>query len=314
MLPPRPRPLLPGSRIAVVAPASPPRDPARLRAGIAHLERLGYAVEVGRSAFEPHGYLCGSDAERLEELNGYLRRDDVDALFCVRGGYGTLRLLPGVDYEAARAHPKLLVGYSDITGLHLALLARAGLPGLSGPMVAVEWGESDPASERLFWELAQGGTPGPLLGPGAEALVPLRPGEAEGLLVGGNLTLLTRLIGTPYLPELEGAILFLEEVGEQPYRIDGLLAQLRLAGHLDRLGGLVIGGITEAEPEPGRPSLTIDEVIGDYVRTLPCPVASGLVYGHFPVKNTLPVGVRGRLSVSSARAELHVLEPVVATP
>lgn len=308
----KPAPLHPGDTIGVIAPASTPKEPAKLDAGIAYLRKLGYRVEVAREAFAPHGYLCGTDAERAEEFNGFLRRPDVRALFCVRGGYGTLRLLPHLDYEAARRHPKLVVGYSDITALHLALYHRAGLPGVSGPMVAVEWHEPDAASERLFWELVQGATADPLTGPGGEALTPVRPGTTEGVLLGGNLSLVARLIGTPYLPPLDGAILFLEEVGEEPYRIDGLLAHLQLAGVLERLGGVVLGGFTEAEPRGNGPTLTMDEVFDHYFGQLPCPVARGLVYGHFPVKNTLPVGVQARLSVSSDAATLALLEPVVA--
>ena len=249
----KPPPLRPGDAIAAVAPASAPVSPDRLARGVAYLERLGYRVEVGRLGEGPQGYLAASDAARLRELNGALRRPDVQAIFCVRGGYGTLRLLPDVDYAAVRRHPKLVVGYSDVTALHLALYHKAGVTGLSGPMVGVEWGALDAASERLFWDLARGAAPRPLLGPGGEALQPVRPGTAEGVLLGGNLTLVTRLIGTPYLPDLMGALLFLEDVGEAPYRIDGLLAQLKLAGILDRLGGLVLGGFTEGDP-PARTS------------------------------------------------------------
>jgi muramoyltetrapeptide carboxypeptidase len=308
----RPLPLRPGQTIAVVAPASAPRDVHKLLGGILHLKDRGFDVEVGRAAYAPHGYLCGTDAERLDEFNAFLRRPDVAALFCVRGGYGALRLLPHLDYAAARRHPKLLVGYSDITALHLALYQHAGWTGLSGPMVAVEWDALGEQTERLFWELAHGGTPGPLLGPGGETLQPVRTGSAEGVLLGGNLSMVTRLVGTPYLPDLEGALLFVEDVGEAPYRIDALFAQLRLAGLLDRLGGLVLGAFTEATPLPDRPSLTVEEVLDDYVGSLPYPVASGLVYGHFPVKNTLPIGVRARLKVTSHAATLSLLEPVVA--
>ena len=305
----KPAALRPGDTIAVVAPASAPASPDLLERGIAYLEGLGYQVDAGRPD-APQGYLAASDASRLDSFNAALRRPDVKAIFCVRGGYGALRLLPEIDYAAARRHPKLVVGYSDVTALHLALYAKADLPGLSGPMVAVEWGALDAASERLFWELMEGATPQPLLGPGGEALQPIRSGTAEGVLLGGNLTLLTRLIGTPYLPDLSGALLFLEEVGEAPYRIDGLLAQLKLAGILDRLGGLIFGGFTESDPQPGRPSLPLDDVLGHYTRDLSCPVAKGLVYGHFPVKSTLPIGVQARLEVDVRTAALSVLEPV----
>ncbi|MFB3132342.1 MAG: LD-carboxypeptidase, partial [Rhodothermales bacterium] len=239
--------LKPGDTVAVVAPASPPKKPGQLESGVARLEALGYRVELGRESLTPRGYLAGPDAERLDEFNRYLRRDDVKALFCVRGGYGTMRLLPHLDYEAARRHPKLLVGYSDITALHLALYHKARWRGLSGPLV-VEWGEIDEATVRPFQALVRGETPQPLLGPNGEALKPMRPGAAEGVLLGGNLTMIVRLLGTPYLPPLDGALLFLEDVGEQPYRIDALLAQLKLAGLLDRLGGLIRGAFTAWQP------------------------------------------------------------------
>ena len=304
----KPPALHPGDRIAVIAPASPPKDPSHLEAGIATLRQRGYEVETSRP-FTSHGYLCGTDEVRLNELNGFLQRTDVKALFCARGGFGSMRLLPHIDYEAARAHPKLLIGYSDITALHMALYKRALLPGLSGPMVAVEWKDPDPDTERLFWQLACGETPQPLLGPGDEALQPVRPGTAEGTLLGGNLSMIQRLIGTPYLPSLEGALLFIEEIGEQPYQLDALFAQLRMAGLLDKLGGLLLGSFTDWQPSHDRPTLSPDEVIDDYTRDAPFPVARGLIYGHFPVKSTLPVGVRARLEVSRRDAALSILEP-----
>lgn len=284
---------------------------SRFRAGIDQLSQRGYEVEVGRPSYERRGYLCGRDADRLEEINRYLRRPDVKMLIAARGGYGTLRLLPDLDYEAARANPKLIVGYSDITALHLALYRRAGLPGISGPMIAVEWHDPDRNSEALFWDLVRGATPDPLFGPGGEELEPLCEGTAEGVLLGGNLAMIVRLLGTPYLPSLKGAILFAEDVGEEPYRIDAMLAQMRLAGVLDELGGLILGGFTEWEPEEGTPTLSIEQVFEDYLSDVGFPVARGLIYGHFPVKNSIPVGVRARLQVTSDFARLGLLEPVV---
>lgn len=302
--------LEPGARLGIVAPGSPPRDPDQLKRGLATLRKRGYKLVLARS-FEPYGYLCGSDAVRLREFNDFLRRDDIDGLVCVRGGFGALRLLPHLDYEAVRAHPKLLVGYSDVTALHLALYHRAGVAGLSGPMVAVEWPEPHPSSEELFWAMARGAAPQPLVGPDDERLQPVRPGTHEGVLLGGNLSMIVRLIGTPFLPPLAGTILFLEEIGEQPYRIDALFAQLKLSGVLEELGGLVLGAFTEWEPEDDRPTLTPDEVLDHYTADLDLPVARGLVYGHFPAKNSLPIGVRARLSVDEETASLDILEPVV---
>ncbi len=307
----KPSPLTPGDTVAVLAPSSPPKKPGQIEAGIARLESLGYRVERGRPRLTPRGYLAGPDAERLDEFNRYLRRDDVKALFCVRGGYGALRLLPHLDYAAARQHPKLLVGYSDVTALHLALYKNAGWRGLSGPLV-VEWGDLDAESVAQFQAMVQGRAPQSLTGPRGERLTALRSGTAEGVLLGGNLTMLVRLLGTPYLPPLDGALLFLEDVGEQPYRIDALLAQLKLAGILDRLGGLILGAFTAWQPDHDRPTLTPAEVFFDYLHDAPYPVATGLVYGHFTNKSTIPVGVRARLEVTEDNAAFSTLEPVVA--
>jgi muramoyltetrapeptide carboxypeptidase len=242
-------------------------------------------------------------------MNALFARDDLDAIVCVRGGYGVLRILDALDFDALAAHPKLIVGYSDITALHLAAWTRAEVPGLSAAMAAPDWPTLDPASEQQFWDLASGAHPWEVTGPGGEALVPLQGGEVEGTLLGGNLSLISALLGTPFLPDLTGAILFVEDVGEPPYRIDGLLARLRLAGVLGQLGGLVFGAFTGGEPPKDRPSLTMDEVIGHYAQFVDGPVARGLVYGHFARKTPMPVGVRARLLVSE-EAHLTTLTPL----
>ncbi|CAM3302101.1 S66 peptidase family protein [Rhodothermus bifroesti] len=306
-----PRPLKAGARVAVVAPASPPQNVQALEVGIARLEKAGLQIERGRTLTAQRGYLAGSDVLRAEELNHYFRRPDIHAIFCARGGYGCLRLLPLLDYEAAIRMPKLIIGYSDITALQLAVLAQAGVPGLSGPMVAVDWPVLDTETEARFWELAQGATPDPLPLVGSAKLHVLRPGDAKGPLVGGTLSVLVRLLGTPYLPDLTGSILFLEDVGEAPYRIDGMLAQLRLAGVLDRLAGVVLGQFTKSDPVSETPSLTLGEVLEDYFGQASYPVVVGFPYGHQPQKNTLPIGTQACLQAHGDTATLRLLEPVV---
>ncbi len=308
---PLPRPLAPTGRVAVVAPASPALDPADAEAGLAALRARGLAVEAVETT--PAGYLAGTDADRARALNRALRRDDLDAVVCLRGGYGLLRILDRIDYAAARARPKLIVGYSDITALHLALWKEARLPGVSGPMVASDWAPGpDAETEADFWRVVGGASDYDVVGPGGEALSCLRGGEAEGTLLGGNLALTCALLGTPYLPELDGAILFVEDVGEAPYRIDGMLARLRLAGVLERLGGLVFGLFTDADVPPGRATFSVGEVLAHYARFVDGPVATGLVYGHVPRKVTMPVGVRARLAASASGTSLRVLEPVAS--
>ena len=310
---PLPAPLLPSGRVAVAAPSSAALDAADVRAGLAALRARGLTVEEAfRVEGGAVGYLAGADGARADALNALLGRRDLDAVVCLRGGYGLLRILDHVDYDAARAARPLVVGYSDVTALHLALWARAGLPGISGPMVAPDWPHLDAETEADFWRVAGGAAGYDVAGPGGERLAGLKDGEAEGVLLGGNLALTAALLGTPYLPALDGAVLFLEDVGEPPYRIDGLLARLRLAGVLERLGGLVFGLFTGAEPAPDRPSLALDDVLAHYARFVGGPVARDLVYGHVPRKATVPVGVRARLTVGGGAAALTVLDPVAA--
>lgn len=309
---PLPPPLLRDGSVAVVAPASAPPDPDAYRAGLAALRERGLHVEAPET-IRPFGYLAGPDAVRLEALNAALARPDLDAIFCARGGYGVLRLLPDVDYDAAAAHPKLLIGYSDITALQLALYARAGVPSLSGPMVAPDWPHMDDEQEAWFWALAGGEAPFTVSNPGGALTGGLQEGSAEGVLLGGNLTMLCALLSTPYMPDLDGALLFVEEVGEAPYRVDRLFAQLRLAGVLDRIGGLILGAFTGSDPQPGRPSLPLREVIRHYAGLVNGPVAAGLVYGHLRPKAILPIGVRARLTVDEPGATLTVLDPLTAS-
>lgn len=297
--------------VAVIAPASPPNDLAALEAGFAYLKSLGMRIETTRSILPASSYLCGPDGERAAELNYFLARPDIDAIICARGGYGSMRILPMIDYDAARRHPKLLIGYSDITALQLALYEKAGIPSLSGPMVGVEWAQLDTDSEQLFWDLVSGATPAPLLSPGGESLTPLLAGQAEGVLLGGNLSVLTRLIGTPFLPNLKGALLFIEDINEAPYRIDAMLAQMKLAGLWDTLGGLIIGQFTEQD-SPTSTSEEIFDVFRDYCNDVSFPVAKGLAYGHIQIKNAMPIGVKARLETTATQATLSILTPLVS--
>ncbi len=295
------------SRVGVIAPASAPRDTSSLPSGLASLSSMGMDVQLGRETIEQVGYLAGNDQDRLAELHEMAAREDLDALFCVRGGYGVLRILDQVDFSAFESAPKMLVGYSDITALQLALFKHTGMISVSGPMVAVEWPDPEAANCEQFLELvSESYQPGRLDPVGQNTMI---AGEAEGLLLGGNLSLITRLIGSRHMPSLKGAILFLEEVGETPYRVDGLLAQLQLSGVLDEVAGIVLGGFTGSDVSPGKPTLTMNEVFEDYFSDLGIPVATDLRYGHFPEKVAVPIGVRARLTAdSSGKAELSLLE------
>jgi muramoyltetrapeptide carboxypeptidase len=302
----RPFPLRPGAPIAVAAPASAPHDLEAYRAG---LDRLRDVYDV-RSAWHPgpeRGYLAAPDADRARALHDAIRDPSIQAIVCARGGYGCLRLLPHLDWATAREHPTLLVGYSDVTALHLAFYAQAGWTGLSGPVVT-EWARADEETLSAFRALAEGKTPE--LGKGQ--LHPLRSGTATGPLLGGNLSVLTRLIGTPYAPDWTGAILVLEDVAEAPYRIDRMLAHLQNAGVLEAVAGVVLGSFRTPDADPDRPTLSLDTIFRDYLGNRPYPVATGLPYGHLLPRCSLPIGGQVQLDATSEPARLSLLAPLVA--
>jgi muramoyltetrapeptide carboxypeptidase len=301
----RPPPLRPGDPVAVVAPASPPRNPDRYRDGLARLRAL-YDVRTAWSPTAPRGYLSGPDAERAAALNEAVATPALRALFCVRGGYGALRLLAHLDWERARDHPTLLVGYSDITALHLAYHHRAGWTGVSGPVVT-EWATLDEETLGPFRRLVEGGTPAL----GDAAARPMREGTATGPLLGGNLSVLSRLIGTPYAPAWKGAILVLEDVAEAPYRIDRMLAHLDHAGVLDAVAGAVLGTFGAGADDSDSPTLSLETVVADYFGDRPYPVATHLRYGHLLPRCSLPIGSPVRLAVSAGEVQFSAAAPVV---
>ena len=294
----KPQPLQQGDLIALVGPSGPaPRE--RLEAGIRYLEARGYRVQPGPHLFARHHYLAGTDAERAEDLRAALANPEVRAVFCARGGYGTGRILDRLDYAAVAADPKIVLGFSDTTGLHLALQAQAGLVCFTGGLVSMDLGgERDPFTEEWWWRALT--TAGPLgaLPLGDEFRV-LRPGRAAGPLRGGCLSLLCSLLGTAYVPDLRGAILLLEDVDEYPYRLDRMLNQLRLAGVLEGIGGLVLGQFKDCfKPEEMSRSPDLEEMVMELTEGLDLPVVAGLPYGHFRTRLVLPLGVQAVLDTS----------------
>lgn len=301
-----------GAVIGLIAPASPP-VPAHVEAGVRYLEGLGYRVKPGAHIGRRHGCLAGTDAERLADLNGMLRDPQVDAIFALRGGYGCPRLLPQVDYAAARRSPKIIAGYSDLTALQLALLRRSGLVTFSAPMPAVEFAAGvDPFTEEDFWAALTSRAARRTL-PLSEDQPPriLRPGVAEGRLIGGCLSLLVSNLATPFLPSLRDALLFLEDVHEEPHRLDRLFIQLRNTGVLRRLAGLLLGQFTDQGPRAGSPAhLPWPEMLGEVLAEVRGPALDNLPYGHVARRWTLPLGVRARLDATRKRVTL--LEPAVS--
>lgn len=305
----RPPRLVAGDTVALVSPASPPRSREFLRQGQHHLEQIGFHVKRGPHVMAERGYLAGSEQERLHDLEAAFRDPIVKAVICARGGYGVSRLLGTFDVELARRQPKALVGFSDITVLHLAL-QRAGVVSFWGPMPCSGlW--SAFSARGVVRALMSRDPVGRVPTSGRSRPKALRRGVATGPLTGGTLSLLAASLGTPYEVETRGRIVFLEDVGEEPYRVDRLLVQLIAAGKLEDAAGVALGAFTDAKVRnsPGRRSLTMREVFADHLVPLRIPVLSGLAIGHVPDQVTLPYGVDTRIDAGSGT--LTVLAPGV---
>jgi muramoyltetrapeptide carboxypeptidase len=296
----KPAPLRRNDLVGVVAPGGAV-DELSLRGGVQFLEAAGFRVRLGAAALAKTGYLAGTDADRVADLHEMFCDPEVRAIIAVRGGYGSGRLLPLLDPDIIRAHPKIFVGHSDLTFLLGDFVQRAELVTFHGPMVAGLQARPDAADallamlsgDRVRWHQA------------AEAVV--QPGTAEGLLVGGCLSVIVAMLGTPYALETKGRLLFLEDVNEKPYRIDRMLTQLRQAGALDAVSGVIFGEMSGCTAGPHE-RVSVRDVIAEAFTDAPYPVAFGLPTGHGQGTLTLPLGIRGQL----AGERLTLLEPPLA--
>lgn len=307
----RPPKLHSGSRIALVAPAGPLLEQDDLTRGVELCQALGYEAVLTPHAGSRYGYLAGTDEERVEDLNWALGSPSIDAVWCLRGGYGMTRILDAVDFQAVSRRPRIIIGYSDITALLNAVTRTTGVVTFHGPMSR---SSLTPFSrwhfDRVLTSTAEAGQLG-RIAPPADVLVPkeprivtLVPGTAEGHLVGGNLSLLQCLIGTRYAPDFDGAILFIEDVGEDLYSVDRMLAHLRMAGALSRLRGVIVGRFTDLDRSTGDGALGFDEVLATYFTPLDVPVAYGFPIGHIDDQWTLPIGARVRLDATAGEVEI----------
>jgi len=288
----KPPPLRTGDRVGVLAPASP-CPVHELELGCAILEKLGLDVvlEVGSDDFHP-SYLAGSDEYRASRFNKLIEDPVIKALFCARGGYGSLRILSKISYGLLRFNPKAVVGFSDITAIILACYRHAGLVCFHGPVVST-LGTADPETLDSLWTAVSSTEPLELHFP--EALC-LRSGQAKGLVLGGNLTTLTHMLGTDYFPALSGCILFLEDRGEAMYRIDRMLTQLMHAGHFAKLAGLILGDFTGSGARSD-----LNDLIQERLADISLPILSGCHIGHQQRNLTLPVGLPATLDAGSGR-------------
>ena len=304
----KPPALRQGDKIGLIAPASSFNREAFLR-GCDRLRQMGYEPVYAQNIFDRDIYFAGTAERRTHELLDYWRRDDIAALICVRGGYGSNYLLEKLDFSLFAACPKILLGCSDITSLLTAISDRTGLVGFHGPMVAKDI--ADGTFDLSSWTSAlHGAANWTVLATGVEML---QSGKASGRLYGGCLSMLVASLGTPFEIQTEGSILFIEDIAEKPYRIDRMLMQLRLAGKLDGVRGFVFGEMLDCGPPTGE-SYTLQQVIMRVLAPYNVPIVYGLKSGHVSSGNiTLPIGVPAELEAEGANVSLRILEAATVT-
>ncbi len=311
----KPRRLKKGDLVGLINPAGATFHPDDAEIARETMAALGLKVRFGKHLLDRYGYLAGRDKDRAADVNDLFADPGVRALISLRGGWGCARLLGLLDYDMIRKNPKIIMGYSDLTALLLAIQAKTGLVTFHGPVGISTWNEfSTGHVQRLLFEAKALEMHNPTnLGDNLvqveNRVLTITPGKARGRLQGGNLAVLTGMIGSDYLPDFSGSILFLEEVGEAIYRVDRMLTQLKLAGVLDQIAGLVFGRCSDCKPGKGYGSLTLEEVLSDHIAPLGIPAWYGSMIGHIEDKFTIPLGVEAEINADSGTIKL--LEPAV---
>jgi muramoyltetrapeptide carboxypeptidase len=293
----KPKQLKRGDVIGICAPSSPSASENKLNKGIRYLEQLGFRVDLGKNVYHQRGYLAGTDLQRASDINQFFADPKIKAIFTVRGGYGSHRILPLLDYNIIKHNPKILVGYSDITALHFALFSKIGLVTFSGPMVAVEMANGmTKNTEEQFWDcLMSVKPPHSIKGCSTQSSILQRSGSATGRLLGGNLSLITGLVGTQFFPSIRDPIFIFEEIDESPYRIDRMLQQIKLSGILEKTKGIALADFSGCNPEKGKPSLTLRQIFRDTFQGYSFPIVSSLPIGHIKGSLSFPIGVNVKM-------------------
>lgn len=314
----RPPRLRPGDTVGIVSPAGATFQRDRLDLVVDAVRGLGFVPKLGTHVLDRYGYLAGTDPARAADINAMFADPTVAAILPVRGDWGSARILPYLDYDQIRANPKVIIGFSDITALLLGIHAQTGLVTFHGPHGITPWrGDQVDFLRRVVQDGEALTFTNPLLGADQDRLMrdqgriyTLTPGRATGPLMGGNLSVISGIVGSPYMPDTTGAILFLEDIGEAPYKVDRMITQLKLAGVLDGLAGFIFGQCRACGPGETYGSLTLEEVLQDHIRPLGIPAWSGAWIGHIEPMWTLPLG--SPVAIDASAGELRMLSAAVA--
>lgn len=302
----KPKKIQKGDVIGIISPASSPEEPNLVNMGIRYIESIGYRVKLGNNIGKNRGYLAGTDEERVEDIHDMFNDKRVKAIFCLRGGYGAFRLLDKLNYKLIRNNPKIFVGFSEITSLQMAFLQKANMITFAGPMVVPNLTKDiSKYTEENFWRLITSNKKvGRLKFPDSDKLPNINPGSISGRLLGGNLAVFVSLIGTNFLPNFKDKILFLEDVSEYPYKIDRMMNQLRLNHVFKNVKGIILGRFVDCfEHDPNKKTLTLSEVMDDYLRGIEIPTIYTFPHGHIKDFITLPIGIKINLNASKGTVE-----------
>jgi len=306
----KPRALKPGDTLGLLAPASM-TDHQNVDKAIEKLKKISFNVKVGKSPYKRYGYLSGEDKVRADDINSMFKDKEIDGIICTRGGYGTPRILPLLDYDAIRDNPKVFIGFSDITALHIAFNQKSELVTYHGPMAVSNLikGVSEFTMESLLDSVSRTASERVINNPEGTKVETVCQGTSEGIITGGNLSLLTNSIGTPYEIDTKGKILFIEEISEDVYKIDRALNQLKLAGKFEDAIGIILGDFNDCDKSKHDESLSLMEVINHHIKNANKPTIFNLKSGHCEPMITLPLGIKVRLDATERR--ITILESSV---
>lgn len=286
----KPKLLKKGDLIGIIAPASPPVKAESIYKSIEYFESIGYRVELGKHVFNKYGYLAGSDLNRAKDINSFFADKRIKAIFTLRGGYGTQRILPYLDYHIIKNNPKIFVGYSDITAIQLALYKKCGMVTFAGPMIESDFSKKlDPIVEEMLWKLLTSAKAIGNVLTYIQNKIESKSKTIKGRIIGGNLSVITSLVGTKYFPELDNHIFLIEEIDERPYRVDRMLHQLKLSNKLERLKCVVIGDFSSCKEIDNKPTLSLDEIFKSVFHDV--PVVKGFQFGHIQKSLPVPYGI-----------------------